>query len=79
MLQGAERREFDVIADGSVDRLGRPLQHLVAFVDEVHATGVGLYFHQQALNISTPAGKAMFLMCGVFDEFERAMISAGSK
>lgn len=74
MLQGATRREFDVIAAWSVDRLGRSLQHLVAFLGEVHAKGVGLYLHQQALDTSTPAGKAMFQMCGVFAEFERAMI-----
>ena len=56
------------------DRLGRSLQHLVAFLGEVRAAGVDLYLHQQALDTSTPAGKAMFQMCGVFAEFERAMI-----
>jgi DNA invertase Pin-like site-specific DNA recombinase len=74
MLKGATRREFDMIAAWSVDRLGRSLQHLVAFLGEVHGAGVGLYLHQQALDTSTPAGKAMFQMCGVFAEFERAMI-----
>jgi len=74
MLKGATRREFDMIAAWSVDRLGRSLQHLVAFLGEVHAAGVDLYLHQQALDTSTPAGKAMFQMCGVFAEFERAMI-----
>ena len=73
MVRGATRREFDMIAAWSVDRLGRSLQHLVAFLGEVHA-GVDLYLHQQALDTSTPAGKAMFQMCGVFAEFERAMI-----
>jgi DNA invertase Pin-like site-specific DNA recombinase len=74
MLKGATRREFDMIASWSVDRLGRSLQHLVAFLGEVRAAGVDLYLHQQALDTSTPAGKAMFQMCGVFAEFERAMI-----
>jgi DNA invertase Pin-like site-specific DNA recombinase len=46
----------------------------VAFLGEVRAAGVDLYLHQQALDTSTPAGKAMFQMCGVFAEFERAMI-----
>jgi DNA invertase Pin-like site-specific DNA recombinase len=32
------------------------------------------YLHQQGLDTSTPAGKAMFQMMGVFAEFERAMI-----
>ena len=58
----------------SVDRLGRSLQHLVAFLGEVRAAGVDLYLHQQSVDASTPAGKAMFQMLGVFAEFERAMI-----
>src|SRR5215468_5703293 len=74
MLKGATRREFDMIAAWSVDRLGRSLQHLVAFLGEVRAAGVDLYLHQQALDTSTPSGKAMFQMCGVFAEFERSMI-----
>ena len=74
MLKGATRREFDMIVAWSVDRLGRSLQHLVAFLGEVRAAGVDLYLHQQALDTTTPAGKAMFQMCGVFAEFERAMI-----
>jgi DNA invertase Pin-like site-specific DNA recombinase len=74
MLKGATRREFDMIAAWSVDRLGRSMQHLVAFLSEVHAAGVDLYLHQQALDTTTPAGRAMFQMCGVFAEFERAMI-----
>ena len=58
----------------SVDRLGRSLQHLIGFLDEIHAKGVDLYLHQQGIDTTTPAGKAMFQMCGVFVEFERAMI-----
>lgn len=58
----------------SVDRLGRSLQHLLEFLGEIHAKGVGLYLHQQGVDTTTPAGKALFQMCGVFAEFERAMI-----
>jgi DNA invertase Pin-like site-specific DNA recombinase len=74
LLKGATRREFDVVAAWSVDRLGRSLQHLVSFLDEIHGSGVDLYLHQQGINTATPAGKALFQMCGVFAEFERAMI-----
>ena len=74
LLKGAVRREFDVIMTWSVDRLGRSLQHLVEFLGEIHAKGVDLYCHQQGVDTTTPAGKAMFQMCGVFAEFERAMI-----
>jgi DNA invertase Pin-like site-specific DNA recombinase len=74
MLKDANRREFDVIMAWSVDRLGRSLQHLVGFLDEVHALNIDLYLHVQGLDTTTPAGKAMFQMLGVFSEFERAMI-----
>lgn len=63
----------------SVDRLGRSLQHLVGFQAEIQAKGVGLYLHQQGIDTTTPAGKAMFQMCGVFAEFERAMIHGSRK
>jgi DNA invertase Pin-like site-specific DNA recombinase len=68
------RREVDVVAVWSVDRLGRSLQDLTAFVGEVHAKGLDLYLHVQGIDTSTPAGRAMFQMLGVFSEFERAMI-----
>jgi len=68
------RREIDVIAAWSVDRLGRSLQDLVGFLSEVHGAGVDLYLDRQGLDTSTPAGKALFQMLGVFAEFERAII-----
>ena len=74
LCKGATRRDFDVIMAWSVDRLGRSLQHLVTFLGEIHSKGVDLYLHQQGIDTTTPAGKAMFQMCGVFAEFERAMI-----
>jgi DNA invertase Pin-like site-specific DNA recombinase len=74
LLRGIARREFDQVAAWSVDRLGRSLQDLVAFLGELHAKGVDLYLHQQGLDTSTPAGRAMFGMLGVFAEFERCLI-----
>lgn len=74
LMRSAQRREFDVILAWSVDRLGRSLQHLVEFLGEIHAKGVDLYLHQQGVDTTTPAGKAMFQMAGVFAEFERSMI-----
>jgi DNA invertase Pin-like site-specific DNA recombinase len=71
---GIARREFDLVAAWSVDRLGRSLQDLVGFLGELHAKGIDLYLHQQGIDTTTPAGKAMFQMMGVFAEFERAMI-----
>ncbi len=68
------RRDVELVAAWSVDRLGRSLQDLVGFLGELHAKGVDLYLHQQGLDTTTPAGRAMFGMLGVFAEFERAMI-----
>jgi DNA invertase Pin-like site-specific DNA recombinase len=70
----ATRRQFDVVMAWSVDRLGRSLQDLVGFLSELHAAGVDLFLHQQGLDTTTPAGKAMFQMLGVFAEFERSII-----
>jgi DNA invertase Pin-like site-specific DNA recombinase len=75
LCRDATRRRFDMIMAWSVDRLGRSLQDLVAFLSEIHASHVELYLHQQGLDTSTPSGRAMFQMMGVFAEFERAMIA----
>jgi DNA invertase Pin-like site-specific DNA recombinase len=74
LCRDAARRQFDVVMAWSVDRLGRSLQDLIGFLSELHALGVDLFLHQQGLDTTTPAGKAMFQMMGVFAEFERAMI-----
>ena len=74
LCKDATRRKFDVVMAWSVDRLGRSLQDLVGFLGELHAVGVDLYLHQQGIDTTTPAGKAMFQMLGVFAEFERSMI-----
>ena len=47
---------------------------MIGFLSELHALGTDLFLHQQGLDTTTPAGKAMFQMMGVFAEFERSMI-----
>ena len=74
LLQAVARKEFDLVAAWSVDRLGRSLIDLVGILQEFHAKHVDLYLHQQGIDTTTPAGKAMFQMMGVFAEFERSMI-----
>ena len=74
MLKRCLRGEFDIVMAWSVDRLGRSLSDLVTLLNELHAAGVGLYLHQQAIDTTTPSGRAMFQMIGVFAEFERSMI-----
>jgi DNA invertase Pin-like site-specific DNA recombinase len=74
LCKDAARRQFDMVMAWSVDRLGRSLQDLIGFLSELHALRIDLMLHQQGLDTTTPAGKAMFQMMGVFAEFERAMI-----
>lgn len=74
LLTAISRREIDLVAAWSVDRLGRSLPDLVNFLSEVQAKGVDLYLHQQAIDTSTPSGRMLFQMLGVFAEFERAII-----
>jgi DNA invertase Pin-like site-specific DNA recombinase len=75
LCRDAARREFDIVMAWSVDRLGRSLRDLIEFLSELHALGIDLYLQQQGLDTTTPSGRAMFQMMGVFAEFERAMIA----
>lgn len=74
LMQAVSRKEIDLVAAWSVDRLGRSLVDLVSVLQEFHAKHVDLYLQQQGIDTTTPAGKAMFQMMGVFAEFERAII-----
>jgi DNA invertase Pin-like site-specific DNA recombinase len=74
LCKDAARRQFDIVMAWSVDRLGRSLKDLINFLSELHALKVDLFLHQQGLDTTTPGGKAMFGMMGVFAEFERSMI-----
>lgn len=57
-----------------VDRLGRSLQDLVAFLNELHSKNANLSLHRRGIDTTTPGGKLLFQMLGVFAEFERSMI-----
>jgi len=76
MLKDAVRRKFDVAMVWAVDRLGRSLPDLIASMQELHGAKVDLFMLQQGIDTTTPAGRAMFGMMGVFAEFERSMIQA---
>ena len=74
LLTAVSRRQIDLVAAWSVDRLGRSLPDLVGFLSDIQAKGVDLYLHQQGVDTSTPSGRMLFQMLGVFAEFERSMI-----
>jgi DNA invertase Pin-like site-specific DNA recombinase len=75
LLKGATRKEFDVILVWSVDRLGRNLQDLISFLNEIHSVGCDLFIHQSGIDTTTPTGKMMFGILSVFADFERSMIT----
>jgi DNA invertase Pin-like site-specific DNA recombinase len=74
LLKAVIRKEFDIVLSWSVDRLGRSLQDLIGFLNELNSKNIDLYLHQQGVDTSTPSGKALFQMMGVFAEFESSMI-----
>lgn len=75
MLKAATRREFDMLAVWSTDRLGRSMQHVLDVLMTLRDTGTALFIHTQGLDTSTAAGRAMFQMLGVFAELERELIT----
>jgi DNA invertase Pin-like site-specific DNA recombinase len=74
LCKAVAQRKFDMVAAWSVDRLSRSLHDLTGFLNDLRALHVDLYLHQQGLDTSTPTGKAMYQMVGVFAELERAII-----
>jgi DNA invertase Pin-like site-specific DNA recombinase len=66
MLKAVNAKQFDLVATWSVDRLGRLLTDLFSILQGLHEKGVGLFLHQEGLDTSTTAGKAIFQMLGVF-------------
>ena len=63
----------------SIDRLGRSVLHVATAMAEMDAAGVALYSDQQAIDSTSPFGKAMIQMACVFGELEREMIRAGQR
>lgn len=79
LMTTVSRREVDLVAAWSVDRLGRSLSDLVALLGDLQAQNCDLYLHQQALDTSTPSGRMLFGMLSVFAEFERSLITSRVK
>jgi DNA invertase Pin-like site-specific DNA recombinase len=76
LLKAITRYEVEIVMAFAVDRLGRSLSDLVGFLSEIQARGCDLYLHQQAIDTSTPAGRMLFQLLGVFAEFERTIIAS---
>jgi DNA invertase Pin-like site-specific DNA recombinase len=73
LLKAVTRRKIDIVASWSVDRLGRSLQDLVGFLAELNASGCDLYLEKQAVDTTTPAGRALFQMLGYLPSSSAAL------
>jgi DNA invertase Pin-like site-specific DNA recombinase len=76
LLKAIARRDVQIAMAWSVDRLGRSLSDLVGLLGDLQAQGCDLFLHQQALDTSTPSGRMVFQLAGVFAEYERSLIVA---
>jgi DNA invertase Pin-like site-specific DNA recombinase len=74
LLRAGRRREIDVIVVWRLDRWGRSLVDLVSTLQEVTALNVGFVSLSEALDLTTPAGRASAGMLAVFAEFERDIL-----
>jgi DNA invertase Pin-like site-specific DNA recombinase len=74
LLAAARRREIDVVVVWRLDRWGRSVADLVATLQELQHLGVGFVSLTEALDLTTPAGRAMAGMLAVFAEFEREIL-----
>lgn len=74
LMTSVIRREVDIVLIWDISRLGRSLQHLLKLLEEFHSKKVDVYFHQQKIDTTTPAGKMCFQICGAVAEWERGMV-----
>jgi DNA invertase Pin-like site-specific DNA recombinase len=74
LLRAARRREIDAVLVWRLDRWGRSLVDLITTLKELSALGVGFVSITEALDLTTPSGRAMAGMLAVFSEFEREIL-----
>jgi DNA invertase Pin-like site-specific DNA recombinase len=74
LLKLARRRQLDVIIVWRLDRWGRSLSDLTHSLEDLRTIGVDFVSITEALDLTTPTGRAMAQMLGVFAEFERAVL-----
>jgi len=74
MMEAARRREIDVVLVWRLDRWGRSVTDLLATLQELDHLGVGFVSLTEALDLTTPAGRAMAGLLAIFAEFEREIL-----
>jgi putative DNA-invertase from lambdoid prophage Rac len=79
LLEAARRREIDVVLVWRLDRWGRSVTDLLATLQELEHLGVGFVSLTEALDLTTPAGRAMAGLLAVFATFEREILQERTK
>ena len=74
LMEAARRREIDVVVVWRLDRWGRSVADLLATLQELEHLGVGFVSLTEALDLTTPAGRAMAALLAVFAAFEREIL-----
>ena len=75
IIEAARRREIDVVLVWRLDRWGRSVTDLLATLQELEHLGVGFVSLTEALDLTTPAGRAMAGLLAVFAAFEREILA----
>jgi DNA invertase Pin-like site-specific DNA recombinase len=79
VLEAARRREIDLVLVWRLDRWGRSVTDLLATLQELEHLGVGFVSLTEALDLTTPAGRAMAGLLAIFAEFEREILRERTK
>jgi putative DNA-invertase from lambdoid prophage Rac len=74
LLTAARRRDIDLVVVWRLDRWGRSLVDLVNTLQELSSLQVGFVSLSEALDLTTPSGRALAGMLAVFAEFERDVL-----
>jgi DNA invertase Pin-like site-specific DNA recombinase len=74
VMEAARRREIDLVLVWRLDRWGRSVTDLLATLQELEHLGVGFISLTEALDLTTPAGRAMAGLLAIFAEFEREIL-----
>lgn len=74
LMEAARRRQIDVVLVWRLDRWGRSVADLLATLQELDHLGVGFVSLTEALDLTTPAGRAMAGLLAIFAEFEREIL-----
>jgi putative DNA-invertase from lambdoid prophage Rac len=74
LMEAARRREMDVVLVWRLDRWGRSVTDLLATLPELEHLGAGFVSLTEALDLTTPAGRAMAGLLAIFAEFEREIL-----